>query len=84
MITDKNNICIYCSLLIVFETGFLLTRIYLKFISAIEANLIVENDLNYCGYTNNSFQFCKSCYNMIIKKKILKLGSANCIKILFC
>ena len=63
---------------------FLLTRVHPEFISAIEASVIVEDDLDYCGSTDNGFQFCKSCYCMIIEKKIPKFGSANCSNVLPC
>ena len=84
VIADINDICARCSLLIMFETGFLLTWVHPKFVSAIEAGVIVEDDLDYCEYTNNGFQFCKSCYDMIIKKKIPKFKSANCINVSPC
>lgn len=84
VIVDTNDVYAYCGLLIVFETGSLLTRVYPEFVSAIEASVIVKNDLDYCGYTDNGFQFCKSCYGMIIEKKIPKFGSANCINVSPC
>ena len=64
-----------------FGTSSLLTRVYSKFVSAIEADVIIKDGLNYCGCTDNSFQFCKSCYGIIIEKKILKFRSANYINI---
>lgn len=81
MITEENDICAYCDLLIVFGMGFLLTKVYPEFISTIKTDVIVEDNLNYCGYIDNSFQFCKSYYGIIIEKKIRKFGSANCINI---
>lgn len=84
VIADTNNVCACYGLLIVFGTGSLLTRLYPEFVSAIEAGVIVEDDLDCCGYTDNGFQFCKSCYGIIIEKKILKFGSANCINVSPC
>lgn len=55
---------------------------YLEFISTIEVAIIVENDFDNYEYTDNSFYFCKSYYNMIVKEKIPKFGSANYINIL--
>ena len=84
VIADRNDICACCDLLIVFGTGSLLTRVHPEFVSDIEAGVIVEDDLDCCGCTDNSFQFYKSCYGMIIEKKIPKFGSANCINVSPC
>lgn len=81
MIIDKNNVCAYYDLYIIFGTGFLLTRVHLEFVSAKKIDVIVEDNLDCYEYIDNDFQFCKSCYCMIIKKKILKFGSANCINV---
>lgn len=43
--------------------------------------MILQNNLANCGQTDNKSSFCKSCYKMIVKKKISKFGSANCINI---
>lgn len=67
-----------------FKTSFLLTKIYPEFVFAIKSDVIVEDNFNYYGYTNNSFQFCKSCYSMIILKKISKFEFVNCINVLPC
>lgn len=81
LIADTNDVCAYCGIVIVFGTGFLLTRVYPEFVSAIKADIILKVDLDCCGYTNNDYQFCKSGYNMIIEKKIPKFGSINCINV---
>ena len=81
MIADINDICICCGLLIVFGTGSLLTRVQLEFVSAREAGVIVEDDLDCCRCTDNSFQFCKSCYGIIIEKMISRFRLANYINI---
>lgn len=82
MIVDTNNVCTYCGLYILFEVKILLTRVHLELIFAIKAAIIIEDDFDYCGYINNGSHFCKSYYGIIIKKKILKFESANCINIL--
>lgn len=84
MIVDIRNICICYNLFIISGTGFLLIRIYPKFVSIIKASFIIENDFDYCRCINTSFQFCKSCYKIIIEKKISKFGSNNYINILIC
>lgn len=84
MIADTNNVYACYSLFIIFITSFLLTKIHSKFVSTIKAGIMVKNNLDYYRYTDNGFQFCKSYYSMIIKKKISKFGSANCINVLFC
>lgn len=82
MIADTNDVCVCYDFLIVFGTGFLLTKVHPEFISTIEAGIIVEDDLDCYKCIDNGFQFYKSCYGMIIKKKIPKFGSANCINVL--
>lgn len=82
MSIDINGVCAYCDLLIIFRTSILVTRINLEFVFAIEANGICEDNLDYCGYTHNGFQFYKSYYGMIIKKKFQKFEIAHCINIL--
>lgn len=62
----------------------MLIRVHLEFTSAIEVVAIVENDLYYCGHTDDSFHLCKSYYSMIFKNKIPKFGSTNCINISPC
>lgn len=84
VIADTNDVYAYYGLLVVFGTGFLPTRVYPDFVSVIEENVIVEDNLDYCGYTDNGFQFCKSCYGMIIERKIPKYWSANCINVSPC
>ena len=84
VIADTSNIYVYCGLFILFEAGILLTKIYPEFVSTREAAVIVKDDFDCCGRTDNGFHFCKSCYNIIIKEKILKFGSANCINVLAC
>lgn len=84
MIININNVCTCCNLFILFGTSILLTKIHSEFILVIEAAIIVNDDLNYCGRADNRFHFCNFCYDMIIEKKILKFGSANYITILLC
>lgn len=43
---------------------------------------MVDNNLDYCGYTDNSFHFSNTYYSIIVKKPIPKFESANCINIL--
>lgn len=82
MITDINNICIHCRLFILFKAGILLTKIYPDFVLAIKTIIIVNNDLEYYRYTDNSSYFCKSYYNIIVEKKLPKFRSANYINVL--
>ncbi len=51
---------------------------------AIEAAIIVDDDLDYCGRTDNSSHFCNTCYGMIDEKQIPKFGSTHYINILPC
>lgn len=83
MIININNICTYYSLFILFEADTLI-KVCLQFIFTIKATIIVKNNHNYCRYIDKRSYFCKFYYNMIIEKKILKLGFANYINILFC
>lgn len=83
VIANKNNVCTYCSLFIPFRASILLTKIYLKFVLAIKATVIVNYNLDYYRYIINNSYFCKYCCSIIIEKKISKFGFANCIYILF-
>lgn len=62
----------------------LLTKVHLDFKLVIKATVMVNNNLDYYRYINNNFHFCKSYYDMIIKKKIPKFGSANYINVWLC
>ena len=84
VIADTYDVCACYGLFIVFRTGFLLTRVHPEFISAIKAGVIVKDDFDYCKCTDKGFQFCRSCYGMIIEKKIAKFGSANYINVSLC
>ena len=84
VIVDTSDVYAYCGLFIPFGASTLLTKIHLEFVSAIKAAVIVEDNLGYCRQTDNSSYFCKSCYDMIVKKKIPKFRSANCINISVC
>ena len=84
VIADINNIYAYYSLFILFRISTLFTKVYLKFVLAIEATVIIDNDLNYYKCTNNSSHFCNIYYNIIVKKLIPKLRSANYINVLSC
>lgn len=54
---DTNNVYIYCSLFILFDTSILLTKIYLEVILAKKTAVIVNNCLNYCRYNDNNSHF---------------------------
>lgn len=84
VIADTNDVCTCYGLFIPFGTGTLLTKAHPEFVSAIEAAVIVDDDLDCCGRTDNGSHFCNSCYGMIVEKKIPKLGSANCINVSPC
>lgn len=84
MITNINDVCTYYNLFTLFWANTLLTKVYLDFVLAIKVDVMVNNNFNYCGSIDNSFHFCKSCYNMINRKKILKFKSANYIIFLPC
>lgn len=77
-----NNVCAYCNLFIPFETDILLTKVYLEFVLAIEAAVIVNNDPDCYERTDNNFHFCNICYDIIVEKQIPKFESANCINVL--
>lgn len=55
MIADINNVYTCCDLYIVFRIGFLLIKVYSEFVSTIKVDVIVEDDLDYCKYTDNRF-----------------------------
>ncbi len=84
VIADTNDVCTCCGLFIPFGTGTLLTKIHPEFVSAIEVAVIVDDDLDYCGRTDNSSHFCNTCYSIIIEKQISKFGSTNYINVLLC
>lgn len=82
MIANTNNVYIYYGLLILFWANILLIKVYLEFISAIKACVILENNIDYWRHIDNGFHLCKSCYSIIVKKKIPQFRSANYINIL--
>lgn len=82
MIADTNNVCACYNFFILFGANIILTRVYSDFVSAIKAAIIVKKDFDCCGRINASSYFCKFCYSIIVKKKILKFGSATCINVL--
>lgn len=57
VIGDTNDVCTYCGLFILFGTSIFLTRVYPEFVSVIKTALIVNDDLNCYGCTNNNFHF---------------------------
>lgn len=59
----------------------MLTKVYSDFLSAIKVVVIVKDDLDYCGGNNTISHFCKSYYVIVVEKKILKFGFANCINV---
>ncbi len=67
VIADTNDVCVCCSLFIPFGTGTLLTKVHPEFVSAIKAAVIVYDDLDCCGYTDNSSHFYNIFYGMIVK-----------------
>ena len=84
VIADTSDICICYNLFIPFEAGPLKSRVYPKFVFAIEEAVIVEDNLDCYGHTDHGSHFCKSCYGMIIEGKIPKFGSAHCINVSPC
>lgn len=58
-IINITNICIYCTLFILFEANILLIEEHPDFILAIKFTIIVDKDLNCFRYIDNSFHFCK-------------------------
>ncbi len=84
MIPETNDVYAFFSSFIPFGAGNLLTKIHLEIIFTIKAAVIVKDDLDHCGYSDNSFNFYKSCYDIIVEKKILRFEFANYINILFC
>lgn len=84
VIVHSNDVYIYYGLFIPFGTGTLLTKVYPKYLSAIKATVIIDDDFKFCGYTDNSFHFCNTYYYMNIEKQISKFKSANCINVLLC
>lgn len=62
----------------------MLTKVHSEFVLAIKATVIFNDDLDYCGYTNNSSHFCNTCYGIIVEKQIPKFGFVNCINVLPC
>lgn len=77
MIISTNNICVCYNLYIPFKDYTMLIRSFYHFISAIKRVVIVENDIDYCKFVDIDSHFCKSCYKMVIKKKIPKFRCAN-------
>lgn len=84
MIADTNNVCACYGLFILFRTGTMLIKVYPKFVLAIKAITIVDNNPNYCECTNNSSHFCHIYCCRIVEKQILKFGFANYINNLLC
>ncbi len=82
VIADINDICACCGLFILFVTGTLLIKANPEFVLAIKAAVIVDDDLDNCGRTDNNSHFCNTCYGIIVEKQIPKFGSANCINVL--
>lgn len=68
VIADTNDVYACYSLFIPFGIGILLTKIHLEFVSAMEAAIIVDDDLDYCGHNDNSSHFYNTCYSMIVEK----------------
>lgn len=67
---DINDVCTCYGSFILFGTDILLTKVHLEFVLAIKVIVIVDDDLDRCGRTDNSSHFCNTCYSMIVKKKI--------------
>lgn len=68
MIADTNDVYTCCNLFIPFGIGTLLTKIHPKFVLATEAAIIIDNDLDYRGHTDNNSHFCNTYYGMIVEK----------------
>lgn len=84
MFINTNNVYIRYGLFILFKVDILFIKIHVKFVSAKKVIITVKNNLDCCGYINNSFHFCKSYYGIIIDRKISKFRFANFINIWFC
>lgn len=81
VIASTNDICACCDLFILFGAYTMLTRIHPDFISTIKTAVIVQDHLDYFKHVDAGFHFRKSCYKMVIEKKITKFRSANCINV---
>lgn len=79
-----NGVYACYSLFIPFGTGIFLTKGYPEFVLAIQAAVIVNDDLDYCRSTNNRSHFCNIYYGIIVEKQIPKFRSINCIHVLTC
>lgn len=84
VIVDTNDVCTCSSVFIPFRTSTLLIKEHSELVSVIKVSVIVDDDLDRYGHTNNNSHFCNFYYNMIIEKKIPKFGSSNCINNLPC
>ncbi len=84
VIADTNDVCTCCGLFIPFGMDTLPTKVHLELVLAIEAAIIVDDDLDCWGHTDNSSHFYNTSYGMIVEKQIPKFGSANCINVLPC
>lgn len=57
IIVDTNDVYVCYNLFLQFETSNLLTKVNPKFSLAIKAAIMGDDDLNYCGYNDNSSYF---------------------------
>lgn len=71
MITGTSNVYIWYDLFILFGTSVILTKKKLYFLSAIKTVIMVEDDLDYCKHIDAGSHLWKSCYKIVVEKKIL-------------
>lgn len=60
VIINTNDVYTCYDLCILFRVGTLLTGVHQEFLSATKAAIIIKDDVDCCGYTDNSSYFCKS------------------------
>ncbi len=84
MIADTNDVYVCCDFFISFRYDTLLIKVHPEFVLAIEAAVIVDNDLDCFRCTDNSSHFYNICYSIIVEKQIPKFESANYINVLLC
>ena len=77
MIIEKEDIYACCSLFILFRANIMLIKIHPCYLLAMKVDAIVKNNLDSYGNINADSHFCKSCYTILVKKKISKFEFAN-------
>lgn len=74
---NLQKVCSSCGLFTASEKSQGLSEIDLLYRQSIEANILVEADLDRCGMEAGSFLLCDSCISMVHKSRFPKLGSIN-------